>query len=149
VWYKLEGRLPGANLFECAAFIIEQLEHEGRSIKSESRHPLFPHRPVQTCHGIIGDCGEHPSRINGKVSFDLQFAPGATPAKARQLVEDVINFAVEEYCGRYGDKTRVNDAKTGKPKVDHHYDLAESANGFTVTVHGSSGHMGSILENDG
>ena len=69
VWYKVEGDLPGVNLFEAALFIVEELEKEGRAIRAESDHPLFPHRPVQTCHGIIGNCGEHPSRINGDVSF--------------------------------------------------------------------------------
>ena len=148
VWYKVEGKLPGVNLFEAAAFIIEQLEKEGRSIRSESDHPLFPHRPVQTCHGMIGHSGEHPSRINGDVSFDISFA-GGEPAKARKTIEDVIAFALAEYTGVYGDKTKINDKTTGKPKVDHHFDLAEAPHGFTVRVFGATGHMGSIFENDG
>lgn len=148
VWYKVEASLPGVNLFEAAAFIIAQMEREGRSIRAESRHDLFPHRPVQTCHGIIGDCGEHPSRINGRVAFDIVL-DGDTNEDTDTLVTDVIGFALQDYCGVYGDKTKVNDPTTGKPKVDHHYDLEKTDHGYTVTVHGSTGHMGSIFENDG
>lgn len=143
LWYKVEANVAGANLFEVAALIIEQMEKEGRSIRAESRHELFPHRPVQTCHGIIGDCGDHPSRINGDVSFDI------VGSKSRTLVEDVIQFALDEYCGVYGDKTKVIDEATGKSKVDHHYDLIETDCGYTVRVYGATGHMGSIFENDG
>jgi acetylornithine deacetylase/succinyl-diaminopimelate desuccinylase-like protein len=150
VWFKVQGQVPGVNLFECAAFIIEQLEKEGRSIRSESDHPLFPHRPVQTCHGMLGHIGEHPSRINGLISFDIRFdGKVADVAAARKRITDVIQFALDEYTGVYGDKTKVMDKGTGKPKVDHHYDIEANAQGFTVTVHGSTGHMGSIFENDG
>ena len=51
------------------AFVNEEMEKEGAAIRAESRHELFPQRPVQTCHGIIGPFGEHPSRICGEVSF--------------------------------------------------------------------------------
>jgi acetylornithine deacetylase/succinyl-diaminopimelate desuccinylase-like protein len=148
VWYKVEAKLPGANLFEAAAYIIAQMEAEGRSIRAESRHDLFPHRPVQTCHGIIGNWGGHPSRINGKAAFDIVI-DGPHAADARTMIGDIIQFALDEYCGVYGDKTKVNDKTTGKPKVDHHYDFEEADHGFTVTVHGATGHMGSIFENDG
>ncbi len=148
VWYKVEAKQAGVNLFEAAAYAIEEMEKEGRSIRSESRHDLFPHRPVQTCHGILGDCGQHPSRINGEVSFDI-ILPGGDSVAGEQLIRDILQFALDEYCGVYGDKTKINDKTTGKPKVDHHYDLTRGASGFHITVFGSTGHMGSIFENDG
>ena len=40
------------------------------------------------------------------------------------LLRDCVESALGEYIGVYGDKTKVIDATTGKPKVDHHYDLA-------------------------
>lgn len=148
VWYRAELALPGVSLFEMSAFIYEEMEKEGRVIRAESRHALFPQRPVQTCHGIIGPYGEHPSRICGEVSFDI--ALGAEPTEAVEaLVRDCIDFAVGEYTGVYGDKTSEIDPGTGQPKVDHHYDLTKASGGFRVDVHGSTGHMGAILENDG
>jgi acetylornithine deacetylase/succinyl-diaminopimelate desuccinylase-like protein len=148
VWYQIDLSCPGANLFEMAAFIYEQLEWEGRAIKAESRHALFPQRPVQTCHGMIGHYGEHPSRICGEVAFRLDFAGKVTP-RVKEIVEDAIAAALADYIGLYGDKTQVADPTTGKPKVDHHFDLEETAGGFVCRVHGSTGHMGSIMENDG
>lgn len=148
VWYKVEARIDGANLFEAAAWVIEELEKEGRALRSESAHALFPHRPAQTCHGIIGNNGEHPSRINGEVAFDIVFA-GGDPTAARGTVEDVIAFALAEYTGLYGDRTKERDAVSGRPKVDHHVDVVDADHGLTVTVHGSTGHMGAQLEKDG
>jgi hypothetical protein len=147
LWYRIEAKAAGGsmNLLEAAAFIVEELEKEGRAIKAESRHPLFPHRPVQTCHGVIGPFGEHPSRICGRVDFEIQVP---ATVNVRLLVADVLESAVAEYTSLYGDKTKAPDA-TGRPKVDRHYDLIESPGGLLVRVHGSTGHMGSILENDG
>lgn len=149
VWFKIEGKLPGSYLFEAALFIIDELEKEGRAIRAESNHPLFPHRPVQTCHGIIGNCGEHPSRINGDVSFEIVFESGAFATGVAGLIRDLIEDGLRQYIGLYGDKTQVIDPATGKPKVDRHYDLTPTAQGWLVRVWGSTGHMGSILENDG
>lgn len=148
VWYQANLALPEVNLFEMFAFVNEEMEKEGRAIRAESRHELFPQRPVQTCHGCIGSYGEHPSRICGHVAFRLEL--GTTPTdEAETKVVDVIEFALETYCGKYGDKTKVIDDETGEPKVDHHYDLRRDATGFVIEVHGSTGHMGAILENDG
>lgn len=151
VWYKVEGKLPGVNLFEASAFIIEELEKEGRSLKAESDHPLFPHRPVQTCHGIIGHNGEHPSRINGDVTFVIEADRGDL-SKAKKVIADVVEDGLTQYIGIYGDKTKVTDPSTGKPKVDHHYEITWPSDGKSavkVRVLGSTGHMGSILLNDG
>ncbi len=148
LWYRADLRGPGVNLFEMFAFVNEQLEQEGRAIRAESRHALFPQRPVQTCHGMIGPYGEHPSRICGEVSFDITIA-GQVTAAVEACVRDCLEAALTEYTAVYGDKTKVTDRTTGKPKVDHHYDLVRTEAGFRCDVHGSTGHMGSILDNDG
>jgi acetylornithine deacetylase/succinyl-diaminopimelate desuccinylase-like protein len=95
------------------------------------------------------DCvGEHPSRICGRVDFHLEF--GAPPAQqAEALVQDCLESAIAEYTGLYGDKTKVLDAATGRPKVERHYDVRREGARMVVQVHGSTGHMGAILENDG
>ncbi len=147
VWYQIGLKCPKANLFEMSAFIYEQLELEGRAIKAESRHALFPQRPVQTCHGMIGGYGEHPSRICGEVAFDITVENANK--RVQEIIEDDIESALADYIGLYGDKTKAIDSVTGKPKVDHHYDLKLNGNTFTCSVHGSSGHMGSIMVNDG
>ncbi|MCU0771596.1 MAG: M20/M25/M40 family metallo-hydrolase [Verrucomicrobia bacterium] len=150
LWYKVEARLAGANLFEASAFIIEEIEWEGLALRAESRHDLFPHRPVQTCHGILGHWGEHPSRICGRVEFEIRFKGVVPTPPVRAMIEDVLAEGLRQYVGWYGDKTQVNDPATGKPKVERHYDLTEPAAGcYQVAVHGSTGHMGSILQNDG
>jgi len=148
VWYRAELKAAGASLFEMAAFINEELEKEGAAIRAESRHDLFPQRPVQTCHGIIGGYGEHPSRICGEVGFVIRFDK-APDQKTELLVSDCLEFAVAEYTGLYGDKTKVKNPSTGKPMVARHYDCRRDGAAFLVTVHGATGHMGSIRERDG
>lgn len=148
VWYKVAGRAPGLNLFEAAAFVVGELEAAGRAIKAESAHPLFPHRPVQTCHGILGGYGQHPSRICARIETLLRF-PGGAPAAAEPLLRDVLAAGLAEYTALYGDKTTVTDPATGQPKVARHFDLELAGDAGRLTVHGATGHMGSILENDG
>ncbi len=149
VWYRADLKAPpGVSAFEMFAFVNEEMEKEGAAIRAESRHALFPQRPVQTCHGMIGPFGEHPSRICGEVSFTVRFdrPPGA---QTELLVSDCLAAGLAGYVGLYGDKTRVTDSATGKPMVARHYDLQRVGDGFRVDVHGATGHMGAIRERDG
>lgn len=149
VWYRAELKAPlNASTLEMAAFVTEELEKEGTSIRAESRHPLFPQRPVQTCHGIIGSFGEHPSRICGQVSFRIR-TPHSSNPEIEALVRDCLEFGLAGYVGLYGDKTKVTDPATGKPMVARHYDLRPAPNGYIVDVFGAAGHMGAIRERDG
>lgn len=149
VWYRADlNAPPGVPAFEMFAFVNEELEKEGAAIRAESRHPLFPQRPVQTCHGIIGPFGEHPSRICGEASFNIRFDRAPDP-QTELLVGDCLAAGLAGYVGLYGDKTRVTDPATGKPMVGRHYDLRQESDGFRVDVHGATGHMGAIRERDG
>lgn len=149
VWYRADVKPPkGLSAFEMSAFVIEEFEKEGAAIRAESRHPLFPERPVQTCHGIIGPFGEHPSRICGKVQFTVHF-DGKPDKKFETLVRDCLESGLASYIGLYGDKTKVTNPATGKPMVARHYDFQRNGNSFEVTVHGATGHMGAIRQRDG
>lgn len=149
VWYRAElAPARGVSAFEMFAFVNEQMEKEGAAIRAESRHALFPQRPVQTCHGIIGPFGEHPSRICGEVSFTIQF-DRKPDARTEQLVRDCLDSGLASYIGLYGDKTKVTDPATGKPMVARHYRFKRAGHGFAVDVFGATGHMGAIRERDG
>ena len=149
VWYRADLKMPPeVSLFEMFAFVNEEMEKEGAAIRAESRHNLFPQRPVQTCHGVIGPFGEHPSRICGEVSFTVRFdrPPGQ---QAELLVRDCLEAGLAAYIGLYGDKTRVTDPATGKPVVARHYDFQREGDGYKIDVHGATGHMGAIRDRDG
>jgi acetylornithine deacetylase/succinyl-diaminopimelate desuccinylase-like protein len=150
VWFRSEARRTDSSadlsLLEAVAWGVLAMEQQGARIKAESDHPLFPHRPVQTCNGILGPFGEHPSRINGRVEMLLRSAEA--PA-IRDQIQAVIAAGVQGYVQQHGDKTQVVLSETGKPKVARHFDLESAGPDVLVlTIHGSSGHMGSILEHD-
>jgi acetylornithine deacetylase/succinyl-diaminopimelate desuccinylase-like protein len=149
VWYQAALKPPDrVSLLELFAFVNEELEKEGAAIRTESRHPLFPQRPVQTCHGILGSFGEHPSRICGHVRFLVHL--GRRPSNAvEMLVLDCLEAGLASYVGLYGDKTKVLDPTTRKPIVARHYELCPNKAGFQIDVHGATGHMGAIRERDG
>ena len=149
VWYRADLKAPErVSALEMFAFVNEEMEKEGAAIRAESRHPLFPQRPVQTCHGIIGPYGEHPSRICGEVSFTIRFQ--RPPSEQTELlVRDCLEAGLASYIGLYGDKTKVADPATGKAMVARHYDCRREGGGFPVDVHGATGHMGAIRERDG
>ena len=192
VFIKCEGRLAAADdlgqatasLLEAFALAILALLDEGEAIREESDHPLFPHRPVQTCTGILGPFGVHPSAICGEVGFEIVFhaADGdLTPppplsyqergeerapslagrgvgarwinpravSPSEEELRAIIDRGIACYVARYGDKTQVLDPTTGARKVERHYDLAwQGADRCTVTIHGATGHMGSLPQND-
>jgi hypothetical protein len=133
------------SLPEAYAFAILELLDEGEVIRGESNHPLFPHRPVQTCTGILGPFGVHPSAICDQVWFDLA-GPGLPDGAT---LRDWIESGIRRYVARYGDKTQVVDPATGEKKVQRHYGLDRLGAGeWRVTIHGASGHMGSLPQND-
>jgi acetylornithine deacetylase/succinyl-diaminopimelate desuccinylase-like protein len=138
-----EKLLP--SLGEAYAFAILELLEEGEAIRRESDHPLFPHRPVQTCTGILGSFGVHPSAICAEVSLELS-GPGLP---GEPVVRDCIDSAIRSYVARHGDKTQVVDSVSGRRKVERHYDLNFHRDGrCTVAVYGAGGHMGSLPQND-
>jgi len=149
VWYEAELKPPDeVSLLELYAFVNEELEKEGAAIRAESRHPLFPQRPVQTCHGILGAFGEHPSRICGHVQFVVH-VNHRQDNLLEELVHDCLEAGLAEYIGLYGDKTKVLESATRKPIVARHYDLRRTKTGFAIDVYGATGHMGAIRERDG
>ncbi|MFP4055556.1 MAG: M20/M25/M40 family metallo-hydrolase [Candidatus Brocadiia bacterium] len=147
VWYRLEldpGAAPGVDPVALAAAVVLELEAEGARLKAESDHPLFPHRPVQTCHGVLGPWGEHPSAVNDHVELSVLFEQPPDGGVLGQTVEG----ALADYCQAYGDKTQETDPATGQPKVDRHVDLQVDGRRAWLAVHGRAGHMGAVLECD-
>ncbi len=150
VWFRSEARRIDAtadlSLVEAMAWGVLEMQQEGARIKAESDHPLFPHRPVQTCNGILGPFGEHPSRINGRVEM---FVGGVTSPESLKEIRAAVDQGIQLYVEQHGDKTQVLDQQTGQPKVVRHFHLKpDDQDRVHLTVYGSSGHMGSILEHD-
>jgi acetylornithine deacetylase/succinyl-diaminopimelate desuccinylase-like protein len=157
VWFRCEVALKegvavspkqtGPSPIEGMIFSILEMQQEGDAIKEESDHPLFPHRPVQTCNGILGPFGEHPSRICAYVSFRIK---GVEDAAQYFEIMTLLQKGISLYTGKYGDKTRYFDKVTGKPRVKKHCDTGYDPENKTmlIKVYGSAGHMGSLAEHD-
>jgi acetylornithine deacetylase/succinyl-diaminopimelate desuccinylase-like protein len=144
---KTSGKQTKPSLLESMIFSVLEMQQEGNAIKDESDHPLFPHKPVQTCNGILGPFGEHPSRICGYVSFRIK---GIEDAGQYNEVMTFLQKGINLYTEKHGDKTRYFDKNTGKPRVGKHCDTEYYAVNKTmiIKVYGSSGHMGSLSEHD-
>jgi hypothetical protein len=154
VWFKVDTLLnhttnsssESCSLLEALFYAIRTMQEEGMKIKAESDHPLFPHRPVQTCNGILGPFGEHPSRICGYFSclFTGDFAK-----KEWDTIESLLQQGLHTYLHHFGDKTQELNPETGLPKVEQHYILRTVEDSvYELEVFGSTGHMGSLPEND-
>lgn len=133
-----------SDLLGASAYCLSEILAEGRAIKKESDHPLYPQRPVQTCLGILDSFGVHPSAICSKAVFSVSGIPKAKHAD----VFDLIDKGVADYVEHYGDKTTVMNEETGKPKLERHYGLSVVDDTIEVTVFGIGGHMGSLEKND-
>jgi acetylornithine deacetylase/succinyl-diaminopimelate desuccinylase-like protein len=130
---------------EAFAFGVIGLLEEGETLRRESSHPLFPHRPVQTCTGILGHFGKHPSAICGQVDIALQ---PLSDLPTREIIEKTIMKGIKKYVSIYGDKTKIVDSETGLRKLEKHYEIVQRENSFIVKIFGTTGHMGSLREND-
>jgi acetylornithine deacetylase/succinyl-diaminopimelate desuccinylase-like protein len=131
VWYQaaLRRAAPGVRIGELAAEVILALEEEGAAVKRESAHPLFLPHHVQTCHGVLGPYGKHPSAVNDHVAFRI-----------RGLTEDRLAGAVAagiaDYTARHGDKSGL---------IDRHVTVeAGEGSDLFLGVHGKAGHMGAL-----
>lgn len=155
VWYEIrltqpaDLANPGAGQtakpdrgVEASAFVVEALEACGRAIKSESQHPMFPHRPVQTCHGRLGPFGEHPSRVGDHMALQIQWEKDLDEA-----IQAAVAEAVRTYTDVYGDKTVPG---VGEATLDRHYTWQMTGNHQAILeVFGLAGHMGSVDRLDG
>jgi acetylornithine deacetylase/succinyl-diaminopimelate desuccinylase-like protein len=139
--------IPSASPVESIAFSILEMQKEGNLIREESDHPLFPHKPVQTCNGILGPFGEHPSRVCGFVSFVIKNIENTAQADE---IKNCIQKGLDLYTVKFGDKTRVIDPNTGKSKVEKHVDIRfePDTKKVFINVYGSPGHMASLHEHD-
>ena len=143
VWYKVELGPETAEATAFALKIVRTFEKVGRSLRNESEHPQFPSKPVQTCHGILGRYGEHPSRICGYIEFSIRGEKLDLEAVARSAEAGLSN-----YISEYSDRTKIIDPVTKRPKIEKHYDLLREGDKILLKVYGNTGHMGSSLEND-
>lgn len=143
VWYKVDLGLETPETTAFALSIVRAFEKMGKSLRRESEHPQFPLKPVQTCHGVLGKFGEHPSRICGFIEFLIN-SEHLDFVKIKQLAERGLNH----YIAEYGDRTKIIDPFTNKPKIDKHFDIIQQDNSIVLRVYGTTGHMGSSLEND-
>jgi acetylornithine deacetylase/succinyl-diaminopimelate desuccinylase-like protein len=76
LWFKLElsagDKKSQDVLLMAAAHIVRAISDTGKNIKSLSKHPLFSEDDVQTCFGILGEYGKHPSSACTHLSIEVQ-----------------------------------------------------------------------------
>jgi ribosome-binding factor A len=138
VWYRAEVDAPADRAAELAAAVILALDAEGDAIRDESDHPLFPARPVQTNHGILGPFGSAPCTVCDRVELDVT-APDVNEA----ALTAAVDRGVRSCCERHGDKEQAR-------RLPRHVSIEPAGDGaWRIVVHGIAGHMGSLAESDG
>jgi len=129
-------------LLEAMAFVVGALGDCGDAIKAESDHPMFPHRPVQTCHGMLAQYGQHPSRVNDHIPLRLSWqGPLEAEVKAQ------VDVGLAEYCRRYGDKTKPGASENVLERHLAYSNISDT--GVDLKIFGLAGHMGSVDRLDG
>ena len=148
LWYEIDLSCndPGVNATSVASHVLIQLRADGESLREESSHPLFPHRPVQTCNGVFGEWGEHPSEVCPAVGIVIT-CPNTLGLDRKKLLTEKIHEectkATNLYTQNYGDKARGT-----QPLIDQHFSLYPIDSGIYVEFTGHAGHMGKIRELD-
>jgi len=155
VYYRCQlsaGAQSQFSALEMFPLVVLELEAEGRRIKTETNSPLFGEKHVQTNHGAIGPFGKHPGNVCDYVAFEIMARSKANPERVGMKMLGFLDQALAEYIRLYGDKRKENDAATGRPKIDKHFDLkvipTTTTQNFRIEVFGKSGHMAAVAECD-
>lgn len=155
VYYRCRLSADGlrdVSAVEMFPLVIYQLEKEGRRIKEETKAPLFTPEHVQTNHGVLGPYGKHPGTVCDHVALELIARSGAKPDRMAMKMGEFFEDALAEYVKVYGDKTKITDPATGKPKVAKHFDIKVLPNpttqNFRIDIFGKSGHMAAVADCD-
>ncbi len=150
-WYRIEIETApegGPSAALVGAHVLLELRAEGDRIRAESEHPLFPDRPVQTCNGMVGGWGQHPSRVCPVMGLCVVRAKGAREADWKHALEGIdaaCRRGVQRYCERHGDATRQPDPDDPtRAKVLRHCDTAPHEGYIFIALYGKAGHMGKI-----
>lgn len=127
------------DLYGLYAVIAGALMAAGRRIREESSHPMFnAPKDAQTCFGILGPFGAHPSSACDKVELRWVFDDGLAESRhslleqARTVIAGAMQSAVEE--GRLVHATNNPDVTLADSMTTPSIDVAITAKG---------GHMGS------
>jgi len=138
LWFKLElsamdekGR---DSLFMAAAYIVKAISDTGQNIRSLSKHPLFSKDDVQTCFGILGEYGKHPSSACTDLSVEVQSPE--TQISHKDLQQHLLQ------CFQDVVKVREIIHKTEPPIVEAHQGGISSQR---LTFTSMGGHMGSKI----
>ena len=144
--FSINDRLESGrkySLLEAFVYAILEMEKEGEAILAESDHPLFPHRPVQTCNGIFGPYGNHPSTTCDEIKFILM---NCDPNRG---ITKIFDKGLADYISKHGDKTTIKDPATGAIRLEKHFDCSYvGKNELEITVYGIAGHSGALRQND-
>jgi acetylornithine deacetylase/succinyl-diaminopimelate desuccinylase-like protein len=138
VWYRAELHAPANRIVELAAAVVLALEAEGDTIRDESDHPLFPSRPAQTNHGVLGPFGSAPCTVCDRVELAV-----AAPGLDETELTAAVDRGVLAYCEQRGDKERAGHL------LRHVSVEAAGDAAWRVVIHGIAGHMGSLDDRDG
>lgn len=155
VYYRCRltaGANERLNPLELFPFVVLALEEEGRRIQAETQGPLFTAAHVQTNHGSLGCFGAAPGCVCDHVAVEITAKAKANPERIGMKIIEILDDALAAYVRQYGDKSREEDAATGRPKVARHFELkvtpGPERHSFRLDVHGKGGHMASVGECD-
>ena len=135
LWFKLALTAEDENvrdLLLMAVFnAVRAITDAGMDIKSQSRHPLFSKDDVQTCFGILGSYGKHPSSACTDLEIQAETKNGALNEPGlRNSMTSAFDAALSD--GEFTHKTE--------------YPCVEAGGGKKARLHFRSigGHMGSM-----
>lgn len=141
LWFSanVEQQKPGSQNIFWGVFkeVALCLAKTGLELQKNSSHALFSERDVQTCFGLAGPFGHHPSSACNHVElyWDLpqDIEGNELIAKAGQIVRERLDEAVA--AGRV---RHLSD----DPEIEMSYD-APGRPQMKLVVHARGGHMGS------
>jgi acetylornithine deacetylase/succinyl-diaminopimelate desuccinylase-like protein len=132
LWFKVTLRAKSRAarrraLLAGIAQVVRSLARLGRRLQSESDHSLFHPADVQTCFGMLGSYGAHPSSACGAIDVEVR---GLQREPLQEAVSEILDEA--ERDGRITRHAAPPEVRVGGEKGT-----------FVVRLFAEEGHMGS------
>ena len=143
VWFAASLRLKNDKHRDCLyglyGIIAESLMEAGRALRAESEHPMFnASKDAQTCFGMLGPFGQHPSSACSEVSLEWPMSDDKADALEQHLKQ-------AQAVVRQGMEAAVDAGQLVHDVRDPEVTLVQTGGepSIAVRVYAKGGHMGS------
>jgi len=146
VWFEVTLNASSDNVrryyYGIYAEIARSLADAGRKLRNSSEHPLYnAQKDAQTCFGVLGEFGRHPSSACDHVSLSWPTSESKVGTEAQSRLEKARKVVQERLTQAVAEGRLTHQAQD--PEWSLEPEGGAKAQALILIIHALGGHMGS------